>query len=223
MRPAPDRSSRCLLTALACGLLLASGCTNTVPPSTPPADVQTANPVPKAKAASPATPAAKVTLVIKSWKDTEALIAANKGKVVIVDLWSTSCLPCMKEFPNLVALHNRFPAEKITCISVSCDYEGLEDEPPESKRDQVMDFLKETRATCTNILLSDPDTDVWEKIQLAAIPAVYVYDATGKLVKRFDNDAGDYGDEGFSYKKHILPMIEQLILGSDNQTRSPKP
>jgi thiol-disulfide isomerase/thioredoxin len=221
MRPAPAPSSRCLLTAIACGLLLASGCTNTDTPDTPPADVQTAKPSPKVQAAAPA---AKVTLVIKSWKDTEALIAANKGKVVIVDLWSTSCLPCMKEFPHLVALHNRFPAGKITCISVSCDYEGLEDEPPESKRDQVMDFLKETQATCTNILLSDPDTDVWEKIQLAAIPAVYVYDATGKLAKRFDNDAGDYGDEGFSYKKHILPMIEQLILGSDNnQTRSPKP
>lgn len=210
MTPAPNPNFRCLLTALACGLLLAAGCTNTGAGPGNPA------PAPKAKATPAATPTAKVTLLIKSWKETEALIAANKGKVVIVDLWSTSCLPCMKEFPNLVALHNRFPADRITCISVSCDYEGLEDEPPESKRGPVMEFLNQTRATCTNILLSDPDTDVWDKIQLAAIPAVYVYDASGQMLKRFDNDAGAYGDEGFTYKKHILPMIEKLILATED-------
>jgi len=152
-----------------------------------------------------------VSLEIKSWKETQALIAAQKGKVVVVDLWSTSCVPCMKEFPQLVALHKKYPSEKITCISVSFDYEGLESEPPESKKPSVMKFLKSTQATCTNLLLSDPDLDVYESIGLAAIPAVYVYDIHGKLAKRFDNDSGEYGDEGFTYKDHIVPLIEELM------------
>ena len=159
-----------------------------------------------------------MTLTIKSWKDTEALIAAQKGKVVVVDLWSTSCVPCMKEFPNLVALHEKFPSEKITCISVSCDYEGLEEEPPESKKPSVMKFLKSTKATCTNLLLSDADVDVYDKIELAAIPAVYVYDAAGRMVKRFDNDSGEYGDEGFTYKDHIVPLVEKLIGEASSTT-----
>ena len=58
-----------------------------------------------------------VTVEIKSWEDTQALIASHKGKVVIVDLWSTSCEPCMREFPNLVALHKKFGTDKIACIS----------------------------------------------------------------------------------------------------------
>ena len=184
---------RCLLVLLAASLLLAgttgnTGCTGSADSS-----------------------GDSVSLEIKSWKETQALIAAQKGKVVVVDLWSTSCLPCMKEFPNLVALHKKYPADKITCISVSCDYEGLEDEPPESKKPSVIKFLNSTEATCTNLLLSDADIDVYESIGLAAIPAVYVYDTQGNLAKRFDNDSGEYGDEGFTYKDHIEPLIEQLI------------
>lgn len=169
----------------------------------------------KPPADDPKTGGDAVSLEIKSWAETEALIAAQKGKVVVVDLWSTSCVPCMKEFPNLVEMHNTLPADKITCISVSCDYEGLDEEPPESKKPAVMTFLTKTKATCTNLLLSDADVDVYEKIGLAAIPAVYVYDQDGKMVKRFDNDSGDYGDEGFTYKDHIIPLVKSLIDGND--------
>ncbi|RLT04703.1 MAG: hypothetical protein DWI21_13930, partial [Planctomycetota bacterium] len=40
-------------------------------------------------------PAATVTLDIKNWDETLALVAEHKGKVVVLDLWSTSCDPCM--------------------------------------------------------------------------------------------------------------------------------
>ena len=203
---------RCLHTVVALTTaLLSIGCNGAPDSSAPPKSA-------KPESTSSETQANAVTLTIKSWKDTEALIAAQKGKVVVVDLWSTSCVPCMKEFPNLVALHEKFPSEKITCISVSCDYEGLEEEPPESKKPSVMKFLKSTKATCTNLLLSDADVDVYDKIELAAIPAVYVYDAAGRMVKRFDNDSGEYGDEGFTYKDHIVPLVEKLIGEASSTT-----
>ena len=117
----------------------------------------------------------------------------------------------MREFPNLVALHKKFGTDKIACISVACDYEGLDDEPPASKKPQVLEFLKATGASFQNILLSDPDIEIWEKIKLAAIPAVYVYGPDGKQAQRFDNDAGEYGDEGFTYKDHVVPLVESLL------------
>ena len=213
------------LLAILAASLLAAGCTGSA--ETPGAsggdaatdpgtttDPDTTTPVAKPKTTADKKPRVAVSVVIKSWKETEALIAAQKGKVVVVDLWSTSCVPCMKEFPNLVALHGKYPSEKLTCISVSCDYEGLENEPPQSKIRPVMKFLLSTKATFTNVLLSDPDLDVYESIGLAAIPAVYVYDTQGKLAKRFDNDSGEYGDEGFTYEDHIVPLIEKLIDGA---------
>ncbi len=209
--------SCCLHTvALATAALLAIGCnggTDTGDATAPPTSAGNGPPPGSTTSGTETKSAAAVTLEIKSWKETEVLIAAQKGKVVVIDLWSTSCVPCMKEFPHLVALHEKFPSEKITCISVSCDYEGLEEEPPESKKPAVMKFLKSTNATCTNLLLSDPDVDVYDKIELAAIPAVFVYDAAGRMVKRFDNDSDEYGDEGFTYKDHIVPLVEKLIGG----------
>ena len=211
----PLATPRQLLSA---ALLVASalivGCNGSAEP-TPPSSSP-----PPANTTADGQPAAAVSVEIKSWKDIQALIAAQKGKVVVLDLWSTSCVPCMREFPNLVALHNKYPSDKITCISVSCDYEGLEEEPPESKKPAVIKFLESTKATCTNILLSDADVDVYELIKLASIPAVYVYDTQGKMAKRFDNDAGDYGDEGFTYEDHIIPLIEKLMAGDTSAPES---
>ncbi len=37
----------------------------------------------------------------------EAEIAKLKGKLVVVDVWSTGCPPCMKEYPKLVELSKK--------------------------------------------------------------------------------------------------------------------
>ena len=219
--PSPHpRSQHHLLTILTATLLVI-GCNGSETPQGT-SDPDTPEPGLKTTVDPDQSPRPSVSLEIKSWKETEALIATQTGKVVVVDLWSTSCVPCMREFPQLVALHNKYPSDKITCISVSCDYEGLESEPPESKSPSVMKFLESTKATCTNLLLSDADLDVYEAIGLAAIPAVYVYDTKGNLAKRFDNDSGEYGDEGFTYEDHIVPLIETLLEADNLETR-PEP
>ena len=49
----------------------------------------------------------KVEVEILDWKGVEKWIASQKGKVVVVDMWSLSCEPCRREFPNLVSAINR--------------------------------------------------------------------------------------------------------------------
>ena len=160
----PLATPRQLLSAvLLVAPALIAGCNGSTQPTPP------GSSAPPANTATDKQSAAAVSVEIKNWKDIQALVAAQKGKVVVLDLWSTSCVPCMREFPNLVALHNKYPSDKITCISVSCDYEGLEEEPPESKKPAVIKFLESTKATCTNILLSDADVDVYESFKLASI------------------------------------------------------
>lgn len=156
----------------------------------------------------------EVTVQIKSWEDTQKIIASHKGKVVVLDLWATYCDPCMKEFPHLVELHNKYGSEKLVCLSVSCDYEGIPGEPPESKKEQVLEFLTKSKATFTNILLNVESDEVWRVLELAAIPAVFVYDAQGNLKERFDNEAGD-GE--FTYEKDIFPLVEELLKKTANQ------
>src|SRR5262245_47524942 len=139
-------------------------------------------------------PAASVPLTVATWKETEALIAGHKGKVVVVDLWSTSCDPCMTEFPGLVKLHEKH-GDKVACLSVNLNYQGGQGESPEDARADVLKFLSEQRADFQNILCADIDTDFYQALNLASVPAVLVYDKTGQMRKRFDNEKVEYGPE----------------------------
>lgn len=116
----------------------------------------------------------------------EAEIARHAGKVVVVDCWSTSCPPCVKEFPRLVAL-GKAHADTVVCISFSLDYEGID--TPEELLPTVEKFLDKVGAEGIVNLLSTEEADaVYRKLDLVSVPAVYVYGPDGKLVQRFDED-----------------------------------
>lgn len=189
--------------------LIATGCESNLPPavkSTVPDQV--ANP--ESVSGTTKSPAASVTLDIKNWDETLELVAQHKGKVVVLDLWSTSCDPCMVEFPHLVELHKQHGGDKLVCLSASCDYAGIKSKPPESYRDQVLEFLTKQNATFQNVLLNVESDALFEKIELASIPAVYVFGTDGKVAKRFDNDNAKPGED-FTYTKDIMPFVEKLL------------
>lgn len=153
--------------------------------------------------------AADVALAMMTWEETEQLIESKKGQIVVLDLWSTSCVPCRREFPHLVELHRQF-GDAVACISYSLDYSGRASRPPETYRDEVLQFLREQGATFDNILGTEPsDVVLIEKLELAAPPAVYVYDREGNLRKRFDNE--DPAGEEFTYEGDVIPFVEQLL------------
>lgn len=154
-------------------------------------------------------PVASVLLDIKNWDDTLALVAKHKGKVVVLDLWSTSCDPCMVEFPHLIELHKQH-GDKLVCMSASCDYAGIKSKPPESYREHVLVFLTKQNATFQNVLLNVESDVLFEKMELASIPAVYVFGTDGKVAKRFDNDNAKPGED-FTYTKDIVPFVEKLL------------
>ena len=152
-----------------------------------------------------------VTLTDGTWKDVEALVAKHAGKVVVVDLWSTACLPCMTEFPNLVALQNAH-ADKIVCISFNLDYAGIKNKGPDYYRPKVETFLKKNKAGFTNFLCTVAADKMFEELELSSIPAVYVFGKDGKLAKRFDDSLLEEGkEEAFTYKHDINPFVEKLV------------
>jgi len=148
-----------------------------------------------------------VELNIKSFDDLQSLIASHKGKVIVVDYWSTQCEPCIAEFPHLVALHRKHPAEKLVCISASLDYSGLPSRSLEKCREEALEFLKKQDATLTNVILQEDDITVLdEKLKVPSMPVVIVYGADGAVQKQFDESK-----EPVSYEKLIAPLVEKLI------------
>jgi hypothetical protein len=47
-------------------------------------------------------------------------------------------------------------------------------------------------------------------MELASIPAVFVYGRDGKLVKRFDNEQAKSEDENFTYAD-VNKLVEELL------------
>jgi thiol-disulfide isomerase/thioredoxin len=110
-------------------------------------------------------------------------IKAQKGKVVVVDVWAEFCSPCKKEFPNLVALHQRYAKDGLVCISVTVDAPG--------RRDDALKFLTKTNATFANFLI-DEKPDVWQdKWKLYGPPAVFVFGRDGRRAAKYDSNDPD--------------------------------
>lgn len=235
-----SRIRQLLFSGLCAAFLIAlSGCgkteENVIPPNDDPAVIPTdssaVEPIPETEApeqsASPDDDStepemtadtetdapADEGLVFKNYEELQELIAEQQGKVVVVDYWSTWCAPCVREFPQLVELQERF-GKDVVCISASCNYDGLPDSPPESYREEVQAFLDEQKAgDLVNVVMTVEAEALFEQLNLASIPAVYVYNREGELAQRFDNEDPDKLKESgeFTYEKDIIPLVEELV------------
>lgn len=192
------------------GLLVATllaGCQQSAAP--PPSGDNGGSPgsqAPTGDGGSSPADAAGVKLHLRDWDGVQQLLASHRGKVVVLDCWSTSCDPCMKEFPGLVQLHRRY-APRVACVSLSVDYEGIG--KPEDVQDRVLAFLQQQQATFDNVLCTDESDTVFEKLNFFGPPLVVVFDAQGKEVKRFE---GADAEEGVYAQ--VTAVVEELLAAS---------
>ncbi len=130
---------------------------------------------------------AEVKLTPVKWPGYLAEVAAHpKAKLVIVDAWATWCGPCMKNFPHLVEMHEKYADKGLVAVSLS-----LDESDNAKKVTKALDFLKEKHATFTNLILDERNDDAFEKLNIGAIPAVFLYTPDGKELKRFTLDDVD--------------------------------
>ncbi len=74
----------------------------------------------------------------------------------------------------------------------------------------MLEFLSKHQAIgLLNVISSDPSEDLYNKIHLGGPPAVFVYDQSGKLAKRFDNSQAPKTPE-FTYQRDVVPFVEKL-------------
>ena len=191
--------------------VIASGCTGgggsettkVVEEATPSANVETKE---NAKIETAVVePASYATLL--------EVVAKHRGKVVVVDFWSTSCIPCMRELPKLVELADMHP-EKVECISFNLDYIGLKKKPAEKYLGRVQEFLTEIQSDITNFLSTDTDEFVIQQLEAGALPAVAMFNQSGELVKVLTDS--NTGEDGLTYEGAVIPLIEQLISSDRN-------
>ncbi len=152
----------------------------------------------------------QVQVELKSWDEVQAWVAGQRGKVVVVDIWSTYCPSCLREFPGFVELNRKY-GDQLAGASLSVDFYGGEGESPEDVLPAVQRVLETQKATMRNFVSTDSDEAVLKQVQAVAIPVVLVYDREGRLHTAFNNDSDEYGPTGFTYEENIEPLVKQLL------------
>jgi thiol-disulfide isomerase/thioredoxin len=118
----------------------------------------------------------------------------DKGhKYTLVDVWSTTCGPCMENFPHLVAMSHKYADRGLQTVSLS-----LDDTTDVKAVETARTFLREQKATFLNVLLDEDFGVGFDKLDINTIPAVFVFDPEGKVVKKYTMD--DPNDQ-FTYEQ----------------------
>jgi thiol-disulfide isomerase/thioredoxin len=104
----------------------------------------------------------------------ERSLADWRGKVVLLNLWATWCLPCRKEMPALDRLQREMGSDTFQVVAVSVDRTGL----PGAKK-----FLADTGAE-TLALYADPTARMGVALRAAGLPATLLLDRQGREIGR---------------------------------------
>ncbi len=109
------------------------------------------------------------------------IVARHKGNVILVNFWATWCSPCREELPHLLKLEKELASEGFRLVVVSAD------EPEQAL--EAGQFLDSIGAKPPRYIKRTSDTDAFisavDSTWSGALPAVFLYDRTGKRVNSF--------------------------------------
>jgi thiol-disulfide isomerase/thioredoxin len=97
-----------------------------------------------------------------------------RGKVVLLNLWATWCLPCRKEMPALDRLQASLGSDQFQVVAISVDRTGLAG---------AKKFLEETK-TPNLAVYADPTARLASSLRAAGLPATLLIDKEGREIGR---------------------------------------
>ena len=101
-------------------------------------------------------------------------VADFAGKVVLLNIWATWCVPCREEMPALDKLETKLGGKDFDVVAVNIDKGGP---------DKATAFLNETGATHL-ALYTDPPGKLFSTIKTVGMPTTLIIDRNGKEIAR---------------------------------------
>ncbi len=111
----------------------------------------------------------------------EQRLAAERGNLVLLNLWATWCTPCLREIPDLVTLEREFGPRGLVVIGVAMD-------EPSELESRVRPFHAKHFPEFRSYLRGEPDMDAlasavdpaWNEL----LPTTYLIGRDGKVLGR---------------------------------------
>ena len=105
--------------------------------------------------------------------DSETLFAENK--VTMINIWATTCGPCINEMPELEEMNREFRQKGGAVVGLVADVAADDTE----YLNEAKDIIKDTGVTYTNLCTWDGCGDMLEAV---GTPTTYFVDSEGKLI-----------------------------------------
>jgi thiol-disulfide isomerase/thioredoxin len=118
------------------------------------------------------------------------------GKVVLLNIWATWCVPCREEMPALDALQGKRGGKDFAVVAVNIDKGGAA---------KAANFLKEIGVTRLP-LYTDPEGKLFFTLKTVGMPTTLIIDREGKEIARLVGPADWASPEA-------LAVIEAAIAG----------
>ena len=122
-----------------------------------------------------------------------------KGKVIVINLWFTSCHPCIAELPALNKLVKEYKNKNVVFLGLSTDTKEMLD------RDFFPNYKFDFK------IISGAGDKV-EKIGHTGFPTTYIIDPKGKVIDAWVGGSVGKDAETAVYLK-AKPIIDELLKG----------
>ena len=119
------------------------------------------------------------------------------GRLVLLNVWATWCIPCRAEMPSIQQLHNEFGAKGLHVVAVSIDEPG--------QQDAIHSFAAELGLTFE--ILHDPTGQIVDTYQMPGVPETFVIAPDG-VIRKTAFATNWYSDEN-------RQLIRQLLASDD--------
>lgn len=136
--------------------------------------------------------------------DGQALTPALlKGKVVLIDFWTYSCINCIRTYPFIKSMHAKYADKGLVVIGVHTPEFAFEADPENVEREIAKNELKHPIAL-------DPNYATWNAYDNRYWPAGYFFDRQGRL-RRTHFGEGEY-DESEEAIRDLLSEAPDISL-----------
>lgn len=112
-------------------------------------------------------------------------LASNKTEhYLLVNLWSTTCVPCITELPEFVTVNRMYRRRHFELITITTD--------PPDRKNAALQVLKKNHVSCRNYIFDSDDRDLladaldakWE----GPVPYTILIAPGGEIVKRWKDE-----------------------------------
>jgi cytochrome c biogenesis protein CcdA/thiol-disulfide isomerase/thioredoxin len=144
---------------------------------------------------------------ITNWLNSKPLtLASLRGRVVLIDFWTYTCINCIRTLPHLTAWDRTYRKDGLTIVGVHSPEFSFEKDTGNVKRAIAQDAIEYPVA-------QDNDMATWTAWNNEYWPAEYLIDARGR-VRHVNFGEGSY-DETEKAIRSLLAEAGAARLGSD--------